>query len=397
MIERLNRRLDSAARTSIRVRGHRLSAFRLCGTVGFVLGVAAGAGLAAAHGRSPWIVLGLGGVAATTYLALAAVAAGPDHDDQLVYYHHQAAVLAATTAALILAGAPVLAYLDTVSVGLGLFLVFGRIGCLMVGCCHGRPARVGISYGVEHVREGFPAHHIGLRLLPVQAFESVWTLLAVGVATVASWHGPGAGLAAYVVTYAAGRFVLEYFRGDGARPYLLAASEAQWTSFALVAAVVATETGGLIPRDHLHVAALALMTIALAGTFALAWSRRDRDRGLLTPRHLDEVARTIAHLAAVAAIDARALPSAGPVPSAVHMATSSQGLTISASTLARADGAVHQFGLSRAAGLTPRTATEIAGVVCRLIGDEPPEAVPTRGGDVYHLTVVHRRPRRRAG
>ena len=93
----------------------------------------------------------------------------------------------------------------------------------------------------------------------------------------------------------------------------------------------------------------------------------------------------------MAAVDARRTPAAGPVPSAIHVAATSKGLTISASTLARSDVAVHHFGLSRAAGLTPETAAALGDVLCILTGDEPRAARPPRGGDVYHLAVVHRR------
>jgi hypothetical protein len=386
----VNRRLDALARTTVAVGGRRLGAFRLCGTIGYVVGVVTATALAMAHGRSPWPMLLVCAVGAGTFVVLAGYVRDTDGRERLVYYHHQAAVLATATVTLVIAGAPVLPYLDLVAIGLGLFLAFGRIGCLMVGCCHGRPARLGIRYGATHVHAGFPAHRQGVRLLPVQAFEAAWTLVAVGVAIAATWRAPGAPLAAYVVTYAAGRFVLEYLRGDGPRPYLLAVSEAQWTSLALVAAVVAAEPDGL------HVAVLATLTVTVVMTLALAWQRRDLDRVLLTPRHLDELAMTAAQLAGAAAMDA---PAAGPVPSAIHVAKTSRGLTLSASTLARADGAVHHFGLSRAAGLTPETAAELGGVLCLLTGDEPRAALPTRGGDVYHLTVVHRRrraPARRA-
>ena len=40
---------------------------------------------------------------------------------------------------------PVLPYLDLTCLGLGIFLVCGRQGCLMVGCCHGKPCGWGIG------------------------------------------------------------------------------------------------------------------------------------------------------------------------------------------------------------------------------------------------------------
>ena len=142
---RLNRRMDSTARTTIVVGGRRLPAFRVCGIAGYAAGVLAGSALAAAHGRAVWLVLVLSAVAAATFFVLSACARGQDGGVRLVAYHHQVAVLAMTTVTLLLAGARVPGYLDSVAIGLGVFLAFGRIGCLMVGCCHGRPAAVGTS------------------------------------------------------------------------------------------------------------------------------------------------------------------------------------------------------------------------------------------------------------
>ena len=391
VVAAVNRGFDALARTRVRVGGRSLSAFRLCGVVGYCAGVLGGTALAAAHGRSVWVFVVVSAIAGATFVVLAACSRAEDGGVQLVAYHHQAAILATTTATLLLAGAPVLGYLDSVAVGLGLFLVFGRIGCLMVGCCHGRPAAVGVRYGRAHVLEGFPPHRVGARLLPVQALESAWALVSVGAAVGASWRGPGAGVATYCVAYATGRFALEYLRGDGVRRYLAALSEAQWTSLAVTGAIVALEATGNLPRDPTHAAALAAMAAASLATIAVAWRRRADDRALLSPRHVDELAWTAEHLAARAAVDSRLTRSQGPVPSAVHVAATSSGLTVSASTLARSDGAVHHFALSRQAGLTPETAAELGRVICVLTGDERAAALPSRGGDVFHLTVVHRR------
>src|SRR5262245_54279095 len=57
--------------------------------------------------------------------------------EALIYYHHEIAVLSVTAALAALLGAPVLDHLDATALGLGAFLVFGRVGCLFSGCCHG--------------------------------------------------------------------------------------------------------------------------------------------------------------------------------------------------------------------------------------------------------------------
>jgi hypothetical protein len=386
----MNRALDGIAQTTVTIAGRRLPAFRLFGVLGFGLGIAAGTGFAAARGLSPWPVIGLGAVAAATFLAVAAVVGDENGRERLVYYHHQLAVLTTTTALLVIVHADLRAYLDCVAVGLGIFLFCGRIGCLMVGCCHGRPAPIGIRYRAEHVRAGLSAHRAGVRLLPVQALESMWTLVSVGAAVAASSsYGAGAGMATYVLAYALGRFFLEFGRGDGARAYLWGLSEAQWTSVALSAAVIAAEAANLVPKIGVELLAGALLPCAATATVLLTAARNDPEGVLLTPRHLDEVTSTAAHLLARAAADTDPLND-GPVAPFVHIAETSQGLSISASTASRPDRAEHRFGLSRPAGLSVGTARALADLLGRLLGEVSPPAVLTRGNDVFHLTVVHR-------
>lgn len=105
-----------------------------------------------------------------------------------------------------------------------LFSTFGRIGCFLAGCCHGRVAACGIvpMYGSDP-------------LIPVQLFEAGFTFLTM-VAMLAfrpERKKPGILLPLYVLTYAVGRFVLEFFRGDMHRGvYLLSIS--QWISILMI-------------------------------------------------------------------------------------------------------------------------------------------------------------------
>jgi hypothetical protein len=47
------------------------------------------------------------------------------------------------------------AALDLVSIGLCLFVATGRVGCLMIGCCHGHPSSIGKRYERAHVDAAF--------------------------------------------------------------------------------------------------------------------------------------------------------------------------------------------------------------------------------------------------
>ncbi len=83
----------------------------------------------------------------------------------------------------------------------------GRIGCLMSGCCFGKPTGVPWAVNLPHLNH---ARH------PTQIYES----LAVSVIFVIlvlfrkrkTNHGQVAWL--YVVLYAVARFAIEFFRGD---------------------------------------------------------------------------------------------------------------------------------------------------------------------------------------
>src|SRR5207253_2733687 len=118
------------------------------------------------------------------------------------------------------------------------FLAFGRVGCTMVGCCHGRPGRIGLCYREEHADEGFPRYLVGVRLVPVQALESlgVAAIVGVGVALVVAGSTSGTALAWYAAAYAVLRFFLEFLRGDAGRRYSWGFSEAQWTSLGVAIA-----------------------------------------------------------------------------------------------------------------------------------------------------------------
>jgi phosphatidylglycerol:prolipoprotein diacylglycerol transferase len=100
-------------------------------------------------------------------------------------------------------------------------IVFARLGCLGAGCCHGRPADfplgVNVPWSVRYYRLGhLPEELLGVPLHPSPLYES---LLGLGLYL---WlqrvrRAPrydGQAMAVLFGGYGAGRFVLEWFRGD---------------------------------------------------------------------------------------------------------------------------------------------------------------------------------------
>jgi len=100
-----------------------------------------------------------------------------------------------------------------------LFHAFGRIGCFFAGCCHGHVADWGFALNSD------------VPLIPVQLFEAGFNFLVLIALLVIrpERKRPGVLLPIYLMVYAVGRFVLEFFRGDMGRGVFLL-STSQWIS-----------------------------------------------------------------------------------------------------------------------------------------------------------------------
>lgn len=88
---------------------------------------------------------------------------------------------------------------------------FGRIGCLMNGCCYGRPTGLpwAIRFPLDHATAGVPVH-------PTEIYEAVLNLMLYGALAglYRRKHFPGQIFVAYLVGYALLRALVETFRGD---------------------------------------------------------------------------------------------------------------------------------------------------------------------------------------
>lgn len=105
---------------------------------------------------------------------------------------------------------------DVLAPSIALGYVFGRIGCLMNGCCYGRACDVrwGITYPAGHA-----THAVGgaaTKVHPTQIYES---LLSLCLYAFLAWmyrrkKFDGQIFATYLVSYAVLRSFVEMFRGD---------------------------------------------------------------------------------------------------------------------------------------------------------------------------------------
>jgi prolipoprotein diacylglyceryltransferase len=280
---------------------HGVPAYTIFGFTGMVVGfvVALGLALSTAISLATLVVAATTAVVSFAIISMVRVRLGSRGH---VYLQNLLVALAAASAVPFALGEPVGPLLDVVMVGLGTMTVFGRLGCLASGCCHGRPSVWGVRYGPD---SAVASPLVGLRLFPLQLAEAIWSALVTAVAlalvlgraaaTTATWW--------WLLAYGAGRFVLELARGDENRRRIGPLSEAQWTAVGLLVARIAIEESSWTEPRVLSLAMVPIAAVAIAlvarGWFAdqpLSLQQAPIWRGLLDG--LEHDARTSAAPAA---------------------------------------------------------------------------------------------------
>lgn len=373
------------------------SAFRLSGLIGFVLASALATALAWRGGLSLWVIAAIAAAGALTFLALALATKIVTGAESLTYYHHQTAILLASMLLLRMLHVPLLPYLDIAALGIGAFLACGRVGCHVSGCCHGLPCRWGVRYGKQNIAAGFPRHLAEVRLIPVQAIESIWVLgvVCIGTLLVVRKDPPGSALSLYLVLYAAGRFFFEFLRGGPDRPYFGPFSEAQWTSFAMLAAVIFAAALGLLPRQPWH-GAIATV-IALCAIAVMAHPGLRFIRSIAHPLHIQELAEALELVSDLSAEDAY---HSSPRTATIHLASTAAGIQVSCGRLMQEKSLLWHYTLSQAGKpMTGRAARFLAALVSPLTRSPYPATVVAGRTGIFHLLLPspggHRPPLRR--
>lgn len=360
--------------------------FQFCGYTGLFLAIMLVMILVGHDGLSPWTMGGIIGTAIATFLGLVAATKIVLGEERIIYYHHEIAVVAATALFLRLLHQPVLPYLDITVLGIGLFLSCGRTGCLLVGCCHGRPFRWGVRYGEEHAHAGFTPYYVGVPLFPVQAIESLSALgiVVAGTSMIIRGAAPGSVLALYVIVYGCGRFCFEFLRGDPDRPYFLGFSEAQWISVVLMSAIACEEAIHTLPLFRWHVTTLFLVVATMIGSAVRRHLRCTPTHLLFRPQHVREIADAIGFVLAAPPVSECVLRGA----SQIYVGATSLGIQISADLIASGGSSIRHYALSCRYGLmSPDFVREVAKLICLLRhANRVPQIVEGNGG-VYHLFV----------
>lgn len=132
---------------------------------------------------------------------------------------------------------PVWSAADVYAPGIALGHVVGRLGCLLAGCCYGRPTDRpwGITFTdpVAAANVGTP---LGTPLHPTQLYDAGAELLILALLLAFERRGrPFAGRTfwLYMLLYAISRFIVEIFRGDD-RGMVMGLSTSQFVSLLML-------------------------------------------------------------------------------------------------------------------------------------------------------------------
>jgi phosphatidylglycerol---prolipoprotein diacylglyceryl transferase len=111
--------------------------------------------------------------------------------------------------------------LDVMAITTCLVHIFGRLGCFLAGCCHGRPTSSMI--GVTFTDVACYADPLNTPLFPSQLMEAIYIFIIMMILLDLRKRRKFYGqlFLLYIMLYAIGRSILEIYRGDSARGFII--------------------------------------------------------------------------------------------------------------------------------------------------------------------------------
>lgn len=136
-----------------------------------------------------------------------------------------------------------LTYFDLMMPSIALAQGFGRIGCLLAGCCYGKETTGLLA--ITFTDSAFAPNHVPL--IPTQIYSSILDFAHFFLLLYVAKHKKADGQVAgcYLICYSIGRFVIEMFRGDIERGNVGIFSTSQFISiFILIIGIGLTVAAG---------------------------------------------------------------------------------------------------------------------------------------------------------
>ena len=135
---------------------------------------------------------------------------------------------------------PLWAMMDRIAITACIIHSMGRMGCFFAGCCHGVPTDV--PWGVTFTHRLSQAEPLHTPLHPTQLYSSfmILTILVILVMLKRHQRFEGQLFFVYIILYAIGRGIIEIFRGDEERGYIVdnLLSHSQFISIIVIAITI---------------------------------------------------------------------------------------------------------------------------------------------------------------
>lgn len=131
----------------------------------------------------------------------------------LVFVGGVVAAVATAWAVIRVKKEPFWKWADAFAPGIAAGQFLGRIGCLMAGCCYGKPTTLPWAITFTHPQSLAPLH---IPLHPTQIYHSLAGLVTciLLLSFRSKFRGSGQRFAMFLILYALFRFSIEIFRGD---------------------------------------------------------------------------------------------------------------------------------------------------------------------------------------
>jgi phosphatidylglycerol:prolipoprotein diacylglycerol transferase len=117
---------------------------------------------------------------------------------------------------------PALKVMDIATPSLAIAHFFGRLGCFSAGCCYGKPASPDLPWAVIF-RDPLSLAPPGIPLHPTQLYDALNALVIFSVLMFMRKREKFTGqlLVIYMLLYSIGRSIVEVFRGDSIRGFVI--------------------------------------------------------------------------------------------------------------------------------------------------------------------------------
>ncbi len=116
---------------------------------------------------------------------------------------------------------PLFGMLDIMGITVCIVHIFGRMGCFMAGCCHGKPWDSPLAVTFSDIHSLANPLHTALHPTQLYSATMIGVILIILLRIKKRQMFSGQVFLSYLILYATGRAIIEIFRGDISRGFII--------------------------------------------------------------------------------------------------------------------------------------------------------------------------------